>query len=243
MNNFIKLVRKTYIFNRKAVLLTAGAVLLGCILLGASMGLLGVGGGKAEVICFGLMFLLIATVVASMAFADFKTKTGKISTLMTPATAFEKFAVRWIAVVPLLALLLVAGFYVGDVSRIIANRFSQFYVESPSYIRIVDVSAVITSIFVSYKTLAICGFLTYYFFWQSIYFLGGILWPKLSFIKTFAVNQVASLVLLPVINNLDVNFSHVDLYEALAWIEVLTALLTIGIYWLTYHLMKRNTVA
>lgn len=243
MKNFANLVRKTFIFNRKAVLLTIGAVLLGCILLGTSMGLMGSGGGTAEVVFFGLFFLLIAIVVASMAFGDFKAKGSKVNTLMTPATTFEKFAVRWIAVVPLLALLMIAGFYLGDISRIVANRFSASYIAAPAYGRVVNVVAVIAQYANGYTALTICGLLVYYLFWQSLYLLGGILWPKLSFIKTFAVLRVAGLLLLPVVNNLDNHLSVVDLPSVLPWVEACMAAVTVGIYWLTYHLMKRSTVA
>lgn len=247
MSNFINLVRKTCVYNRKAIMLTIGAVILGCIIFGTAMGLLGRGGGTAEVVCFGLMFLLIATVVASMIFGDFKTKAGKITTLMTPATHFEKFAVRWLAAVPLLALLFVAGFYVGDISRIVANRFSDYYVAAPAYHRIVNVFNVITQFTPDEKSLTIVTLLIYYFFWQSLYLLGGIAWPKLSFIKTFALIRVVNLVLLPIINEFDARGIGVaivlDLSEMVLWMDIAMVIFTVGIYWLTYYLMKRSTVA
>ena len=244
MSNFTNLAKKTFIYNRKTVLLTLGAILLGSVIFGTAIGLLGRGGGTGEVVCYGIMALLVATATASMAFGDFKTKAGQIDTLMTPATAFEKFAVRWIAVVPMLALLLVAGFYVADLSRIFANGFSEFYVAAPAYHRIVNVYDVVTQYFPDHRGMTVASLLIYYFFWQSLYLLGGILWPKLSFIKTFAIIRLANLVFLPLANKLDIFFTpgSITIPNFFTGLDVLMAVLTVGVYWLTYYLMKRKTL-
>ncbi len=85
---------------------------------------------------------------------------------------------------------------------------------------------------------------------QSLYFLGAIVWPKLSFIKTRAVLQVLGMVVSTMLVILDFNHIlsvHPKFYEmTFGWflfiLYAIGALFCIGVYWLSYIRFKRSQV-
>lgn len=107
-NTFLLAMRHDFIENRKGLLLGLGVVWGIYFLFGALLGYNGRGGGDSELVACLFFAVAFSCIGASLAFSNMKTKEGRISTLMLPATAAEKFLVRWIAFVPVLFLVLVA---------------------------------------------------------------------------------------------------------------------------------------
>lgn len=187
-NNFTLLLKKEFIDNRKPMLIGLVGILATYILSGILFGLMEGFGIVAELVAFSFITSMVVTIVASLTFSNMKTKEGRINTLMIPATSFQKFIIRWIATVPLMLIVVGVSCFLGDFARLIVERMNHY--SNPDYDTISKVfqkfyneewgllgSITIMSLMVS----------------QSIYFLGSILWPKLSFIKTMAVMQVLQL--------------------------------------------------
>lgn len=119
-SGLLLLVKKEITDNRKAILLGIGALWICCILIGTLLGFNGRGGGESEIFLFALLFMAFGCIAASVTFSNMKCKESRISTLMLPASIFQKFLVRWIAVVPVLFIPMFIGYYIGDITRIFA---------------------------------------------------------------------------------------------------------------------------
>ena len=76
-----------------------GTILALFFLFGALLGYNGRGGGFTELLVCGTLNLMFSCIGASLAFSNLKTKQSRISAIMLPATSFDKFMVRWLAVV------------------------------------------------------------------------------------------------------------------------------------------------
>ncbi|NDV58929.1 hypothetical protein [Bacteroides sp. 519] len=127
---------------------------------------------------FGLIF-------ASMAFSNLKSKTSRLSVMMTSATPFEKYFSRWMIYTLVYAVAFIIAFMLADYTRVLISKImfpnttihvaslKHLVVYSPQYSLMPDVKMFI-------KLLLL------YFFTQSFFFLGSAVWPKNSFVKTFA---------------------------------------------------------
>lgn len=240
----LSLLFKKELLENKKTLITELIVAWGsCILLGSLLGLFGIGGGYAEVLAFYTLLQYIAFIYASLAFSPMKHKKGRISTLMLPASSEEKFFVRWFLAVPILILFLVAGFYLGDIFRIIVAWLSESRTND-NYYRILNIADIF-----SYKhTFLTFLVISSYFFTQAIYFFGAILWPKLSFIKTFAaiycVEMILGIALLLVFKFwfYDISFSESAIGNCCWSIGCIQIVLTLLLYWLSYYRFKTSSV-
>lgn len=246
-SNFWKLVKKEVIENRKDLILTIISVVCFFIFIGALLGINERGGGFTEIFLFLFTAGILSYATSSKMFSDMKTKESRISTLMLPASVFEKFIVRWIAAVPLMFLLLFASFYVMDLSRVVAYiLYTEDGMRQEHFTRIINLFTFIGNNKIQDGAL-IGGFiLASYFFSQSIFLFGAILWPKLSFIKTVAALWVIQIVLGLLLYFLDhtitirVQLSERELFTSLICIETV---LTLGLYYLTYHRFRNSQVA
>ncbi|MBD5357104.1 MAG: hypothetical protein HDR88_08900 [Bacteroides sp.] len=182
-SNFMLTVKKEIIENRKALLFGIGSCWGLCILLGAFLGKFRMGGGMQEVFVFCFLFSIMSSIAGSLTFSNMKSKTGRISTLLLPASVVDKFLVRWLAVVPGLFVIMIIGFYIGDFSRIIMNWICGGNMDE-HYNKIINIWVLPSKIGGSESTLVSTLFISGYFFTQALYIFGAILWPKLSFIKT-----------------------------------------------------------
>ncbi len=252
-NTFGLLVKKELVDNRKPLLLGLTGIWATYILLGAFLGYVK-SMVPVEIFLFCFFGGMILTIGASLAFNNMKSKEGRINTLMLPAPVSQKFIVRWLAAVPILLIVVLLGCLMGDWARIIVYKF---------VIRMGDFTPAYNSAYVNttmwsfiannYKDdpeaisiMLNCGF------WgalcsQAIYFLGSVIWPKLSFIKTWAATQVLgvifSMFFVPFLMNLKRDFIYDVSYAGVMWIiNSLGVVFCVVLYWLSYVRFTRSQV-
>lgn len=132
---------------------------------------------------------------ASFTMEKMKTKTSRTSTLMTPATPFEKFFSRWFVFTVVFLVVFLITYKLADYTRVIV--YSLTYPEK-DFIAPVDLSHLVGK-GKGYYTLCRTGLefgalIAGYFFVQSLFILGSTIWPKNSFLKTFASGTIIVIV-------------------------------------------------
>lgn len=237
------LFRKEFIENRKTLIFELAVAWGACILLGGFLGFFGRGGGISEVIAFYLIIQLMGFIFGSMIFSDMKNKKLRISTLMLPAAVSEKFLMKWLIVVPGMLIIGITGFFLGDFTRILVAWLCDERTSSTSYYDIVNPFMILGP---DSFTLVIFAFASY-LLGQSIYIFGGILWPKLSFLKTFAALYCLEIVfgiLLLWFHRASINISwHIENENNfLVCLISIEFIFTIFFYWLTYKRFKNSEV-
>ena len=133
---------------------------------------------------------------ASFTMERMKSKTGRLSVLMTPATSFEKYFSRWLVFTVVFLIVFLITYKLADYTRFII--YSLAYPEEKDFIIPVDLSHLVGER-KTYYTLCRTGLqfgalLSAYFFVQSLFVLGSSIWPKNSFLKTFASGTVIAIV-------------------------------------------------
>lgn len=133
---------------------------------------------------------------ASFTMEKMKTKTSRTSMLMVPATPFEKFFSRWLVFTVVFLVIFLISYKLADYTRFII--YSLAYPEEKDFIIPVDLSHLVGER-KTYYTLCRTGLqfgalLSAYFFVQSLFVLGSSIWPKNSFLKTFASGTVIAIV-------------------------------------------------
>ncbi len=246
-SNFITYIKFALLQNRKALLLSALSIWAIYIFMGVIMGYNMIGGGKGEIITFSLIAETIAAVGASFAFSNMKTKEQRIYDLMIPASIDAKYFTRWIAIVPGLFLILVAGFYLGDLARIASFSIFNPYITAPAeYGNIIDIWGFYTGYGYSDAMLIFCLAFGCYFMMQSIYLFGAILWPKLSFIKTFAavyvIQTVLGLTVMMIHKWISISFSIEDVIWLLWCVFSVMVVITVLCYILAYYRYRNSQV-
>lgn len=247
-NTFLLTARHDFIENRKAILLGVGTIWAIYILFGALLGYNGRGGGHGQMAFCFFFAMAFSTIGASLAFSNMKTKEGRISTLMLPATAADKFLVRWIAFVPVLFGILAAGIYLCDFTRIFVCWLCDYpWLVNGAYMHVIGFYDWV--VFQEHGAgFIVWFFLAAFFFGQSLYFFGAILWPKLSFIKTFVVcwvlETIAGFFLVFFGDDLLMMFYGRSLSEDVffGFSAGVATVLTIGMYVLAYYRFKRSQV-
>lgn len=137
-----------------------------------------------------IIFLFIyGCLCASTMFDELKSKEGRIRLLMRPALAIEKFISRLIIYVVLFFIVYTVTVMITDGVRcaLTAMRFPEFKYITPIY------SVIYTGIMKSMmpeNTSLLQGLILCFGFYlavQSFFVLGAVIWPKLSYVKTFGV--------------------------------------------------------
>ena len=133
---------------------------------------------------------------ASFTMEKMKTKASRTSMLMVPATPFEKFFSRWFVFTVVFLVIFLISYKLADYTRFII--YSLAYPEEKDFIIPVDLSHLVGER-KTYYTLCRTGLqfgalLSAYFFVQSLFVLGSSIWPKNSFLKTFASGTVIAIV-------------------------------------------------
>lgn len=252
-NIFTLLVRKELVDNRKPLMLGLIGAWATYVLTGGFLGYAQVQ-VSVELFIFCFFSTMIMAVGASLAFNNMKTKEGRINALMLPAPISHKFAVRWLAAVPLLLLVVILGCLFGDWVRLAVYKLLVVPVEEPvwnSSYTTPNISA-ISYIILNFNeepqaiwmiinivlTSALCS--------QAAYFLGGIVWPRLSFIKTWALLQVLALVAATVMVSISFRLREfaVDLeyVPCVVLLNCVGLIVCVGLYWLAYERFKRSQV-
>lgn len=127
-----------------------------------------------------------ACISASFTMENMKSKTSRISVLMTPATPFEKYFSRWLVSTVVFILVFVIAFKLADYTRvlvyslvypeknIVVAKLGYLFGTNGEYVFLGAMPAEL-------KRVVFIG----YFFFQSCFVLGSSIWPKNSLIKTF----------------------------------------------------------
>lgn len=252
-NDFALLVKKEFVDNRKPLVLGLTGIWATYILLGAFLGYIK-SMVPVELFLFCFFGGMIVTIGASLAFNNMKNKEGRINAIMLPVPVYQKFLVRWLTCVPLLLIVVLIGCLLGDSARIVVYklmiRFSDY---SPAYDSWYTDTTAVSFIITNFRDDAeAIGLMVNLFIWcllssQAIYFLGSVVWPKLSFIKTWAAMQVLgvifAMVFVPFLINLKVDFAYELPYVGILWIiNIIGLLFCTGMYWLSYERFKRSQV-
>ena len=135
---------------------------------------------------------------ASFTMENMKNRTGRIATLMTPATPFEKYFLNWLVSTIILLIVLLIAFKLADYTRVLI--YSLIYPDLAEAILPVNLNDmvgvnVLGHHFHVFSNMYQVRFtLSLYWFVQSLFVLGSSVWPKNSFIKTFAVIAIIVLI-------------------------------------------------
>lgn len=145
-----------------------------------------------QVESFGMVLFMwclwgFGCVSASLTFERMKSKTGKISMLMTPVTSFEKYLVRWFLMTILFLVVFLLVYKLADYTRVLF--FSLLYpdidiIKPISLLHLVGDSNEYWSLFTT-NSKFLC-MVSGYLLFQSFFVLGSAFWPKNAFLKTFA---------------------------------------------------------
>lgn len=134
---------------------------------------------------FVFMLFILGIVYTSLAFNEAKNKPGRISLLMLPSRNFEKYIARFIVYVPLFIVLFIIAIFAADALRVLS--LSIYYPEYADKVQFIS----FRDIFCRDSSVVLAMFLIT----QSFYWLGAILWPSNSLIKTFAAVSIISTVI------------------------------------------------
>lgn len=129
-----------------------------------------------ETVVFTIALLFFSTLSAAAIGGNLRDKAGRISAFMLPATQLEKFMARWVIFIPLALIVFLLGFLCIDLLRMVMTR-----------IFIPEASGNIHSILAAeYSSDTVLIMASYILSSQASFALGGMLWPKNSWVKTFA---------------------------------------------------------
>lgn len=134
---------------------------------------------------FAWFGLICGCISASFTMENLKSKTGRLSALMIPATPFEKYFSRWFVSTVVFIVVFIIAFLLADYTRVLI--YSIAYPEQNVVV------AKLSYIFSNHKDYGIewnSGTkirvsILFYFFMQSCFVLGSSIWPKNALIKTF----------------------------------------------------------
>lgn len=138
--------------------------------------------------------MICGCISASFTMENMKSKTSRLSALMTPATPFEKYFSRWLVSTIVYVLVFIIAFKLADYTRVII--YSLAYPEhtiAVTKLKYLFVTSGDYSFFahVPIQTKKLC--FVFYFFFQSCFILGSSIWPKNSLVKTFVTGFVIML--------------------------------------------------
>lgn len=132
--------------------------------------------------CF--MIFAMGTLSASFVMEFMKDKRRRLSALMLPATAFEKYLSRWFLYTFVFLLAYAVAFVLADLTRaFISSLFDTGVTSIFPYRQLTN--EMMFPPFFSTGRGTLFSF-SFYFAVQSAYVLGSALWPKNAFVKTSA---------------------------------------------------------
>lgn len=192
-----------------------------------------------EGMSFFSIYALAAVLMGSWMFGTLSTKPKRINTLMLPASALEKFLVRWCIYVVLFSVTFVVGALVADGIRALCTPAETDYCSLPSFVIqqgwheiINDNGAPLWVYWWAILNVALIG--------QALYSLGSVIWPKRSAIKTFVALFALSFVFLFTVPSWEpALFKNLTVGS----IIVLETAFIIVLYIVTYLLFRRVQVS
>lgn len=191
------------------------------------------------------VFSICGVYVASCSFKRMATPPGALSTLMTPASQFEKFALKWLAAVPVYILIFFVIAYLADWIRVYASYWMYDIEVRPVNVMKILFHPTDMGLFKGIAWRSLLYFLAV----QSFFLLGSIVWPKNSALKTFvcmiAISFIYVWVGIWIASLLDMSDGDSHLYyggpeflnedSVLYVVDVFTAIIAVINYWLTYR--------
>lgn len=157
---------------------------------------------------FGFIFSCLS---ASFIMEKMKTKTSRLSALMTPATSFEKFFSRWVVFTVVFMLVFLIAFLLADYTRVLLCMFSFPKINTVGAVELKYLFTNNDAYFNIFHSVAqFLLFISGYLFLQSCFVLGSSIWPKNAFLKTF----VAGLFLVIIYSLLGVGFAKLLLADS-----------------------------
>ena len=201
-SRFTAALRKEILENKRALIFTLVCIyglLTMFMIIGNLVSTIGGGESMTEtvdveklpqiMICSILSFVIMVS--ASLSFKNLTTKTGRTNLFMSPSSTLEKFLVNLLIYVVGMFVAFFACAQLADLTRIAALwafRSESFIVPGPinfltCFNDIADHYAVIETL--SYKGLGWAFFISILAS-GGLYFMGSVLWPRLSLLKTFA---------------------------------------------------------
>ncbi len=145
-------------------------------------------------------FLFAGCYSASLLTERFKSKTSRLSDMMTPASTFEKYILRWSLFTMGFLLIFFLLFYLADYTRYLVMSFTYPEVEEITPLPFFDYFYAPwgdnrkSTLFNNAIQLRMG--VSAYFCIQSFFILGSTLWPKNAFLKTFAAVMVTGVTLI-----------------------------------------------
>lgn len=233
-------IKKLLIEQRRTLMMLCGGYLGMCVLIGLWFGLFGARVGQEGFILYIFLSGLACAIVASKMFFDMTSKEGRVSLLMTPATAAQKFMPRLAAILPGMLVLVALGYIVLGLSDMVMIRINygmwgSFY--NPFASSSPDLGLLIFSLSAMFL------------FNESIFIYGSVAWPRKSFLKSlgvFALIQIVfSFISSAVLKTMIAHGMAFEIVngEALAWtIANCIVVAAVAIIWGAYIKFKRSTV-
>lgn len=133
-------------------------------------------GVEMQLVYFFFMFFILGLVYVSFAFNDMKNKAERTAMLTLPAKTGEKYLSRFVVYMLAFPILFFAAMWVADAFRVVymLTIHSQ-YSENVHFMTWNEIRYMDPEYMVAWFAI-----------FQSFYWLGAIVWPKNSFVKTFA---------------------------------------------------------
>lgn len=131
---------------------------------------------------------------ASFTMEKMKSKTSRISVLMTPATSFEKFFSRWLIFTVVFLVVFLITYKLADYTRVLIYSLAYPENETIAPVNLSHLAGYSEHYNLCDDTWEFGGLMAGYFFFQSCFVLGSTIWPKNAFLKTFAVGTIIAIV-------------------------------------------------
>lgn len=131
---------------------------------------------------------------ASFTMETMKTKTSRLSVLMTPATLFEKFFCRWMLSTVVFLIVFLITFKLADYTRFLIYSLSYPDLKVIAPVKLTHLVGDAKGYYTLCRTsIELIAVVAVYFFFQSCFVLGSSIWPKNSFLKTFAAGSIITI--------------------------------------------------
>ena len=267
-SRFTAAVRKEFVENKRTLMFTVIAVyaLLAIVMiLGNVMtGNFGVGLDDIETMGDGIMphYIVVSyilafglTIVASFSFKKLTKKTGRIDLFTSPSSTLEKFLVNVLVYVLGFVVVFFICAQLADLTRIVTLWYFHDDIEVPGPINFLNTFTQAynfgsTNMFGMSKVFPLALLAN-----AGLFLLGSVLWPRLSWLKTFAAMYAVELclgllmVLVALIMGKDNVFGFMDWMSNFVSAENLKywmggiVLVQVLLYWgLAWYLFKRKDV-
>ncbi len=134
--------------------------------------------------------MIFGSLSAANTMKNMSSRQKRISTLMYPASQFEKYFVRWLIYVPLFLVVFAISCFIADLLRYVICI--PFVTDKEITLKLLVPFGI--SEYVNYieEWKAVNIFFMLFFFVQSLFVLGSSFWPKQTFVKTFIMFSITA---------------------------------------------------